>query len=1020
MGFAFGVLGPLEVSFDGVPIVLKSAKQRALVAALLVDANRVVPVETLVARLWGVRPPAGVRNTLQNHVLRVRRLLGAYGAPAPVLSRPLGYLLQVADGALDLHRFDALCGLARAAAGDSVRVSELLREALALWRGLPLLDVDSDLLRQEVVPALAERRLGAIEARIEADLELGRHGEVLAELHELIGAHPMQERFWGQRMLALYRAGRQGEALRCYAEVREVLAEELGVDPGTELRELHRRILAADPALTASRPEGLAVAGELPAELTSFVGRERLIGQVRRLLDTARLVTLTGVGGVGKTRLALRVAAQIAGSSDVPASQPPAFHGAHPSAPWAEQPPAFQAAHPSAVRAALPSHSQEAALPPAAEGPSSQAFPGGVWLADFGPVTEPGRIDAAVAEALGIRDQSARPARDVLLRHLRDKRLLLVLDNCEHVAQAVAALLDVLLRAAPGLRVLATSRQPLGLPGEHVLPVPPLTVPAHDDGLAPEDGAAHRGVTACGDGRGDEAVRLLAERGAAAAPGFEVNDRNRAAAAQLCRRLDGMPLAIELAAVRLSALSLDEILERLDDRFRLLTGDPSDTTPAPRYQRTLQGVIDWSHGLCTEREQVLWARLAVFAGDFDLTAAESVCADEKIARRDVMDLLAGLVRKSIVNAYTADCRTTYRMLETIRQYGLHRLRELGQEVELRLRHRDHYLRTAAEAAAGWCSPREAEWLSRLRRELPNLRTAMEFCLTWPGEAEAGMRLAVHLTSAQTWFFNGTPAEGRHWLEAALAQRSVPATPLRVTATAFAVWIALCQGDLEAAGVLLAGCREQAGPPGDATVTFAEGAHALIRHADPAAIALLARARDEFRRGGRVGDTHLATLVWAMASVFLGDRETALAAGSEYLAEAKAHQGAWAMSWGLWGVGLAELRHGDPYRAMEVLRDSVGRQRALGDRWSPTWGVEVLAWAVAASGEHRPAVRLLGAADRLRQEFGVILVGPFRQAHLDVARELCLSLGPEPYAAAFAEGATAPDPFAEAIGRDGRP
>lgn len=238
----------------------------------------------------------------------------------------------------------------------------------------------------------------------------------------------------------------------------------------------------------------------------------------------------------------------------------------------------------------------------------------------------------------------------------------------------------------------------------------------------------------------------------------------------------------------------------------------------------------------------------------------------------------------------------------------------------------------------------------------------------------------------------------------------------MVASAFAVWIALCQGDPEGADALLAACRERAGrlDGPEPAVTFAEGAYALLRHADPAAIGLLARARAELRRDGRIGDTHLATLVWAMAAVFLGDRETALAAGSEYLAEARAHQGAWATSWGLWGVGLAELRHGDPHRAVELLRDSVERQRALGDRWSPTWGVEVLAWAVAATGDVARAARLLGAGERLRREFGVLLTGPFRQAHLAVAEGLRGALGGERWAAAFAAGSAAPDPFAEAL------
>ncbi|MFC6929796.1 BTAD domain-containing putative transcriptional regulator [Actinomadura yumaensis] len=480
MAFEFKVLGPLEVLSDGVPMTVSAPKHRALIAALLFDANRVVPVETLVARLWGDDPPGGARNAVKNYVLRVRRRLGE---PCPLLSHPRGYLMTVEEGALDLHRFDALVERARAAA-EPRETAALLREALELWRGQPLSDLGSESLRREMDPVLTERRLRAVELRIDADLALGLHADVLPELRRLTGSHPLRERFWGRLMVALYRSGRQGEALRCYAEVGALLADELGVDPGPELRELHRRLLVADPAL--DRPDGPGPAagghgapgppgdawgpGNLPAEMTTFVGREPQLARTARLLETARLVTLTGVGGVGKTRLALRSAAREAG-----------------------------------------------------------AFPDGVWLADLSSLTEPGLLELAVAEALEIRDRSARSGLEVLVDRLRGRRLLLVLDNCEHMVEAVTALAGALLRAVAGLKVLTTSRQRLGLPGEHVLPVPPL------------DGA--------------EAVRLFAERGAASAPDFQITGGNRDTVEQLCRRLDGVPLAIELAAVRLDTLS---------------------------------------------------------------------------------------------------------------------------------------------------------------------------------------------------------------------------------------------------------------------------------------------------------------------------------------------------------------------------------------------------------------------------------------------------------------------------------
>ncbi|WP_219470792.1 AfsR/SARP family transcriptional regulator, partial [Nonomuraea rhizosphaerae] len=357
----FKILGTFEVLFDGVPRAVPAAKLRVLLASLLVDANQVVPFETLTERLWGERPPDGARNTLQNYVLRVRRLLGA----GLVLTRPHGYLIELADGALDLHRFDLLVRRAgTAATADAlVRARDLLAEALRLWRGRALSDVPSDVLRRDVVPALEERRLEALRLRIEHDLALGGHADVLGELAALTAAHPLRERFWAQRMLALHRADRRGESLECYRTVTGLLAAELGVDPGQELRTLHHRLLTADPALASAGgyDRGPLPTGNLPAEVTTFVGRERQLAELRRLLGTARLVTLTGVGGVGKTRLALRAAAAAAAS---PAASP-------------------------AASAALP-------VPSAAGAAGGASFPHGVWLADLGPLAEPALLTRTV------------------------------------------------------------------------------------------------------------------------------------------------------------------------------------------------------------------------------------------------------------------------------------------------------------------------------------------------------------------------------------------------------------------------------------------------------------------------------------------------------------------------------------------------------------------------------------------------------------------------------------------------
>ncbi|WP_435813872.1 BTAD domain-containing putative transcriptional regulator [Streptomyces tauricus] len=935
---------------NGLPVAVRAGRQRALLASLLIDANRVVPTGTLITRLWD-DPPDGARNALQNYVLRLRRTLntpdgtdtGTSGVP--LHSRAGGYRLDVPGEALDLHRFDALLARARTAmsAGTPQRASVMLGEALALWRGEPLLDVPSPTLQLEVVPALNERRLGAWELLTDADLRLGRHTDVLPRLQELTAVHPLQERFWAQRMLALYRSGRQGEALDCYSRISTLLLEELGADPGADLWQLHQQILTADSCLhppAASREP--RAEGNLPAETTSFIGRETLLRTTRRLLDTTRLVTLTGPGGVGKTRLALRAALD-----------------------------------------------------------ASPAFPHGAWLADLAPLTEPQLLGRAVAEALGVHDHSQGFGTQVLIEHLRDRRPLLVLDNCEHVAEAAGHLLAVLLRAAPGLHVLATSRQGLRVAGEYLLPVPPLAVPRDRDVPA----SLVR----------SEAVRLLADRATACAPGFRITGRNQETVGRLCRRLEGIPLAIELAAVRLGTLSAEEILGRLDDRFRLLsdTGAGAGTRPGARQQHTLRGVVDWSYDLCDERERRLWAAVSVFAGGFGIEEAEAVCPGEGIKGEDIVDVLAALVHKSVLTVDTAGFRARFRMLETLRQYGRDRLREHGQEIPLQQRHCVYYAGLTSEAAAQWCGPLEETWLSRLCLESANLRAALDFCVTGKGDAAVGLQIAADLTRTRYWFFSSSLGEGRHWLTRTLELAPDASAAQRAGGLALIAWIALCQGDQAAAEGLLASAMELGKDSAAAgSLLQMEGAVAFLAHKDPRAIALLARARLHFQKNGHVGDAHMTTMLWAMAAALLGERDAALVAGREYLAETDTHSAGWARSWGLWGMGLAELRHGDPRQAMELFHDALRSQWAIGDRWGPVWGVETMAWAAAATADHQRAARLLGAAQRLRRTTGVDLAGlvAFHDAHAEVEQSVRLALGEQVYAAAFAEGTGTREPM----------
>ncbi|WP_369037793.1 BTAD domain-containing putative transcriptional regulator [Streptomyces adonidis] len=975
--YEFGILGPLTVVRDGERVAVGAAQLRVLIAALAVDAGQVVGVDALVDRLWGDEPPQGARNAVQNYVLRVRRVLGA----GVLLTDRLGYVLAVAPDALDAHRFGVLVGEGRAALAGGLpeRAAELSGAALGLWRGEALADLPAERF-PDVVAVLSEQRLAAQELWIDSVIACRRPADALPELRRLTELHPLRERFWAQRMLALYRCGRQGEALACFRRVSELLAEELGIDPGAELRSLHQRMLTAAPELDPG-PSDIsgpshpvpAAPGNLPAETTSFVGREKELAEAGRLLERSRLVTLTGTGGVGKTRLALRTAAR-----------------------------------------------------------SASAFPDGVWLADLAALTDPALLERAVAESLGLRDQSARSAADAVDDHLRHRRLLLVLDNCEHLVDAVAALVLRLLRAAPGLRVLATSRERLGVPGEHLLRVPCLTL---------RDGA---------DGTPSEAVRLLVDRSTACAAtlGAEPDDRpdrqGTSATAELCRRLDGIPLAIELAAVRLSSLTVEEVLERLEDRFRLLSHPRAAAGPSPgRYRNTLRGVLDWSHSLCTPGERLLWARLSVFVGGFDLRAAEAVCTGEGIAREDVLDLVDGLVHKSVVTVEhqrgtgsgggTGHRTVRYRLLETIRQYGTDRLRAMCDDTRLRIRHSEYYRSLTTRAAAEWCGPDEVGWLVGLRQELPNFRSALDFCRLHPDRAQAlpGTEIAIDLMRSRCWFFASTLGEARHWVDT-LAARLDPAPdePVAVMAATVSAFIATLQGDHAAAAIRIAAVcptestessestesteGESDGPP---PITYIKGVRGLLMRSDPACVRQLALAREGLIAAGLTGDAHMATMFWSLAATFLGEAAEARAVCDLYVAEAEAARAGWAITWSLWTTGLTELLHGDPARALMPLCDALVRQHSVGDNWGPAWTLETLGWTIGALGHHTDAVVVLGTAHGYRRVTGAELTGlrPVAALHDRTTTAVREHLAAPAYTAAWERGVGAEDGIALALG-----
>ncbi|MFF5973537.1 ATP-binding protein [Streptomyces sp. NPDC012769] len=660
----YRILGPAQARrADGAEAALSGARLRALLTALAAAGGRAAGTDALIARVWAEDTDDDRLAALQALVGRLRRALGHQA----VASVPGGYRLAAAPGDVDLFRFEELAdeGARELDAGRPERAARLLDEALGLWRGpaladLPGHDADPLAVRAEQHRARARRD------RLAADVALGRAQDTLAPLAALTAEHPLDEPLHALRLRALRAAGRPAEALAAYETARRALADRLGTTPGPELKSLYEELLAAEEPPTARRA--------LPAPLTSFLGRTTELRDLADAWDTGRLVTLTGPGGVGKTRLALAAAS----------------------------------AHPE------------------------------TWLAELASVRDPSDVPAAVLTALGARETHLwrdAPARDpltTLVDHCARRRMLLVLDNCEHVVGAAAGLVEVLLARCPGVTVLATSREPLGVPGEVVRAVGPLP---------PET-----------------AVRLFGERGAAVRAGFRVAD-DPEAAAEIVRRLDGLPLAIELAAARLRMLTPRQIADRLDDRFRLLTSGARTVLPR---QQTLRAVVDWSWDLLDGAERAVLRRLAVFTGGCDLEAAEAVCGEPGGAS-EVLDVLGALVDKSLVVAGPTEAGMRYRLLETVAEYAGERLDEAGDREVAERRHLTYYRELARISDAEIRGPRQASALRRLESEHDNVRTALRTAVRARDEQET-----LCLVHAMSWFWQlrNHLHDSRTWLPAA--------------------------------------------------------------------------------------------------------------------------------------------------------------------------------------------------------------------------------------------------------------
>ena len=643
----FAILGPLEVRDADRQVQVGGLKQRALLAILLMHANQVVSTDRLIELIWGEEAPETAGHSLQVYVSELRKALEPRrqaGAPyALLISRPPGYLIKIADTDLDLGRFMQLVEEGRHAlskgAADAAGVK--FRQALALWRGQPLADFASQAFAISDTARLTEMRLRALEHRIDADLLLGRHSDLVGELQSLVAEHPLREGFSQRLMLALYRSGRQAEASDVYQQTRERLVDELGMEPGAELQQMLRAILKQDPSLDLPARSQPHRPTNLPLPLTTFVGRRREIEEVRALLAAHRLVTLTGAGGVGKSRLAIEVAS----------------HSADP-------------------------------------------YPGGVWLIELAPLADGGLIAQTIISTLGLREQPGVAAIEALAGLLADRKLLLVLDNCEHLISDAAQVADRLLSACAGLRILATSRELLRVGGEVGWRVPSLRAP--DATRLPPPSEL----------REFESIDLFCDRAATALGSFTLTELDAMPVVAICNRLDGIPLAIELAAARLRFLSLNQVADRLNDRLHLLT---TGTRTANPRQRTLRATIEWSYDLLDEAERLMFERLSIFAGGFTLADAESIVSGPEIAIGDVVDMLGRLVDKSLVGVESVRNQPSYRVLETLREFGLERLRARGELEDMRRRHAQHFAAVAESARLLLIGPKHAETVALISR-----------------------------------------------------------------------------------------------------------------------------------------------------------------------------------------------------------------------------------------------------------------------------------------------------------------
>ncbi|HEY7207946.1 MAG TPA: BTAD domain-containing putative transcriptional regulator [Gaiellaceae bacterium] len=863
-GIELRLLGPLEVQRDGELLPDLGRRERALLELLALRAGETVPRDRLVDELWGEQPPASAANALQVYVSHLRKALGR----DLVAMRGGGYVLALDTGQVDALRFESLASAGRRhlERREHAAAARVLAEALGLWRGPALADaVDTPSLAAESA-RLHGIRLEAEQDRIDAELALGRHSEVVPTVASLVAEHPLDERLRAQLMLALYRSGRQADALAAYRDARETLVEELGIEPGAALRELEQAILRQDAELDLPR---LDAPRRLPPPPSPLVGRRSELEQgLSTLRGGARLVTLTGPGGIGKTRLGLELGHLLA-----------------------------------------------------------DEFAGGAVFVGLDSVGDAGRFEATVAAAAGVEPE--RP----LAPQLADASLLLLLDNLEHLPEASPRIAE-LLGAAPELCVIATSRSPLRLAAEQVLPIPPMEP--------------------------DDAAELFVGRARSALPSFAPEEFEDAIDG-ICERLEGLPLALELAAVRVPLLSPPELLERLTSRLSALGSGPLD---APTRQQTIRGAIDWSCELLSFDERRLFAQLAVFAGGATIEAAASVAGE------DVLDRIEALLRQSLVQT-RSERRTRIRMLEVVREHALEQLEASGEEEAVRVRHLAYFARFVGEAEPGLYGAEQQSWFERLEAEHDNVRAALRFALD-TGRGDEALELAARMV--HFWIVRGHLAEACDWLERSLAAEV--ASPAVVRSKA---WngVGIARGeldDLDASAAAFELSLELARETGDdertaialgnlGNVWLLRGDYVQTRRLCEEAVAIYRRLGDDIRLS-----TNLENL--ACTALCENEVETALALAREAVEAAIRAGDTRSQAWRRRVLALALIRSGEAEAAASELATSLELGEAIGDRHGLLQSVEVVAALATATDDAPTAAALVGATGRRRAEIGM--------------------------------------------------